>query len=58
MEERFLPIGIQDFEKLRRGGYVYVDKTGFVYKLARLSTPFFLRGLHSKLLKRTGLSIL
>jgi len=42
MEERFLPIGIQDFEKLRRGGYVYVDKTGFVYKLARLSTPFFL----------------
>ena len=42
MEERFLPIGIQDFEKLRRGGYVYVDKTGYVYKLARLSTPFFL----------------
>jgi len=42
MEERFLPIGIQDFEKLRRGGYVYVDKTEFVYKLARLSTPFFL----------------
>ncbi len=42
MEERFLPIGIQDFEKLRRGGYVYVDKTSFVYKLARLGTPFFL----------------
>ena len=42
MEERFLPIGIQDFEKLRRGGYVYVDKTEFVYKLARLGTPFFL----------------
>ena len=40
--ERFLPIGIQDFEKLRRGGYVYVDKTEFVYSLARLSTPFFL----------------
>ena len=42
MEERFLPIGIQDFEKLRRGGYVYVDKTKYVYELARLSTPFFL----------------
>ncbi len=42
MEERFLPIGIQDFEKLRKGGYVYVDKTEYVYKLARLSTPFFL----------------
>lgn len=37
-----MPIGIQDFEKLRRGGYVYVDKTEFVYKLARLGTPFFL----------------
>ncbi|MBR0032486.1 MAG: AAA family ATPase [Treponema sp.] len=42
MEERFLPIGIQDFEKLRKGGYVYVDKTRLVYKLARLSTPYFL----------------
>ncbi len=42
MEERFLPIGIQDFEKLRKGGYVYVDKTKYVYELARLSTPFFL----------------
>ena len=42
MEERFLPIGIQDFEKLRKGGYVYVDKTEYVYQLARLSTPFFL----------------
>ena len=29
MEERFLPIGIQDFEKLRKGGYVYVDKTDY-----------------------------
>ena len=42
MDERFLPIGIQDFEKLRKGGYVYVDKTKYVYELARLSTPFFL----------------
>ncbi len=41
-KERFLPIGIQDFEKLRKGGYVYVDKTQFVYNLTRLSTPFFL----------------
>ena len=42
MEERFLPIGIQDFEKLRKGGYLYVDKTEYVYQIARLSTPFFL----------------
>ncbi|MBR1872616.1 MAG: AAA family ATPase, partial [Bacteroidales bacterium] len=28
------PIGIQDFEKIRTGGYVYVDKTELVYKIA------------------------
>ncbi|MCR5316663.1 MAG: ATP-binding protein [Treponema sp.] len=42
MEARYLPIGIQDFEKLRRGHYVYVDKTHFVYDLTRTSTPYFL----------------
>ena len=29
------PIGVQDFESLRKGGYVYVDKTDLVYKLTR-----------------------
>ncbi|MDR1381374.1 MAG: AAA family ATPase, partial [Tannerella sp.] len=33
-EMRKLPVGIQDFEKLRTGGFVYVDKTAYVYKLA------------------------
>ena len=42
MEERYLPIGIQDFEKLRKGNYVYVDKTEYVWNLTRLSTPYFL----------------
>ena len=42
MEERLLPIGIQDFEKLRKDGYVYVDKTEFVYKLAHTKCPYFL----------------
>ena len=28
------PIGIQTFENLREGGYVYVDKTSLVRKLA------------------------
>ena len=27
------PIGIQNFEEVRRNGFVYVDKTAFVYKL-------------------------
>ncbi|MGN0739579.1 MAG: AAA family ATPase [Treponema sp.] len=42
MEERFLPIGIQDFEKLRTGNYLYVDKTQLIYQLTRTSTPYFL----------------
>ena len=39
---RNLPIGIQDFEKLRTSNFLYVDKTEFVYKLARLKCPYFL----------------
>jgi len=39
---RELPIGIQDFEKLRRDNYLYVDKTQFVYQLTRTSRPYFL----------------
>ncbi|WP_303919553.1 ATP-binding protein [Treponema berlinense] len=42
MENRFLPIGIQDFEKLRTGNYLYVDKTPLIYELTRTSTPYFL----------------
>ena len=29
-----LPIGIQDFESLRKDGYAYVDKTEQIYRLA------------------------
>ena len=39
---RKLPIGIQTFEKIRRGGYFYVDKTELVWKLASSSVPNFL----------------
>jgi len=37
-----MSIGIQDFEKLRVRGCVYVDKTTYVYKLAKQYRPFFL----------------
>lgn len=37
------PIGIQSFEKIRKGGYVYVDKTDTVYRLAEGSTFFLSR---------------
>ena len=29
------PIGVQDFQTIRKGGFVYVDKTDLVYKLTR-----------------------
>ena len=37
-----MPIGIQDFEDVRRRGCLYVDKTAFVYKLATEGKPYFL----------------
>lgn len=39
---RKLPIGIQTFEKIRREGLLYVDKTALVYRLVQTSTPYFL----------------
>lgn len=36
------PIGIQDFENIRRDHYVYVDKTALVYKLATTGKYYFL----------------
>jgi hypothetical protein len=39
---RKLPVGIQDFEKLRTVGCLYVDKTEYVWKLANEPTPYFL----------------
>jgi hypothetical protein len=39
---RKLPIGVQDFEKLRTGNNVYVDKTAYLYRLASTDSPYFL----------------
>ena len=36
------PIGIQSFEKIRQGGYVYVDKTDLIYKIAKTGQYYFL----------------
>ena len=38
---RKLPVGIQSFEKLRRDGYVYIDKTSFIWNLVQFSNPYF-----------------
>ena len=37
------PIGIQSFETIRKGGFVYVDKTDLVYKLVRGHVYFLAR---------------
>lgn len=42
MPIRKLPVGIQDFTKLRENGFLYVDKTDLVYKMATAGTPIFL----------------
>ena len=36
------PIGIQNFEKIRQGGFVYVDKTAQIYNLAATGDYYFL----------------
>ena len=40
--ERKLPIGIQGFEKLRTDGFIYADKTEYIYKLVHNNVPYFL----------------
>ena len=39
---RKLPIGIQTFSDIRTQGYLYVDKTALVWKIANTGKPFFL----------------
>ncbi|MDX2305420.1 MAG: AAA family ATPase, partial [Microscillaceae bacterium] len=37
-----LPIGIQDFQELRRGDYLYVDKTQYIHHLVTENKYYFL----------------
>lgn len=36
------PIGIQNFEKIREEGFLYVDKTAWIYRLANEGSYYFL----------------
>ena len=42
MGNRIYPIGIQNFEKLRKEGYLYVDKTELIHKLVTTNSYYFL----------------
>jgi hypothetical protein len=38
---KLLPIGISDFKKLRVGGYIYVDKTEYIYRLIKEGAGYY-----------------
>ncbi len=42
MDIRKLPIGIQDFEYIRKNNFVYADKTAYISSLARNGKVYFL----------------
>lgn len=42
MDDRYLPIGKQNFRDIRENHYVYVDKTRYVWELTRTTMPYFL----------------
>ena len=39
--EQLYPIGIQTFSELRKGGYVYIDKTDLIYRLTHSGGKYF-----------------
>lgn len=42
MSNKIYPIGIQNFESLRRDGYLYVDKTALIYQMVKTGRYYFL----------------
>ena len=42
MSSKIYPIGIQNFEKIRKDGYFYIDKTALIYKLVKTGSYYFL----------------
>ncbi len=41
MTEKFLPVGLQDFERIITGDFIYVDKTRYLYEMARPGQGFY-----------------
>ena len=42
MIERKLPVGIQSFDQIRNGNYLYVDKTEYIWNLVQSGKVYFL----------------
>ena len=45
MNQTIYPIGIQNFEKIRKDGYLYIDKTALIYQLVKTGSYYFLLSL-------------
>ncbi|MFQ5627362.1 MAG: AAA family ATPase [bacterium] len=39
--EKFLALSIQDFEQMRTGNFVYIDKTHFIYQMVRVPQAYY-----------------
>ena len=42
MSIKIYPIGIQNFEKIRNDGYLYIDKTALMYQMVKTGSYYFL----------------
>lgn len=42
MSDKIYPIGIQNFEKIRKDGYFYIDKTALIYRMVKTGSYYFL----------------
>lgn len=42
MSTKIYPIGIQNFEKIRNDGYLYIDKTALMYQMVKTGSYYFL----------------
>ena len=41
MSNKIYPIGIQNFEKIRNGDYLYIDKTALIYQMVKTGSYYF-----------------
>ena len=41
MKEMNIPVGVSDFEEIRKNGYYYIDKSGLIGELLRTRTNKF-----------------
>lgn len=42
MSNKIYPVGIQNFEKIRKDGYFYIDKTAMIYQMIKTGSYYFL----------------